>query len=135
MFTSKLHKQWTSLDNQQILEDIRRFLIGILTAKCELSSCVPGINMNLTELLTIACLWQILTVRTVRITTVPPLWYARLPSIGLSIRWRHASVFTQRNVCIADQLARTVPHLPVTALTKHLLLNPSFILWIRKDTH
>ncbi|MDT6262427.1 radical SAM protein [Enterococcus faecium] len=137
MFTSKLHKQWTGLDNQQILKNIRRFLIEYPNCEVRIRvPVVPGINMNLTELLTIACFVADLD-RFVPLELLPYHCYGMHGYQALGLEYPLADTpapSPKEMFALADQLARTVPHLLVTALTKTFiyLLNPSFILWINE---
>lgn len=131
MFTSKLHKQWTSLDNQQILKNIRRFLIEYPNCEVRIRvPVVPGINMNLTELLTIACFVADLD-RFVPLELLPYHRYGMHGYQALGLEYPLADTpapSPKEMFALADQLARTVPHLPVTALTKTFIIESKLYL-------
>ncbi|EOH93649.1 glycyl-radical enzyme activating protein [Enterococcus pallens] len=121
IFTNTLHKKWTGLDNQQILTNIRRFLIGYPNCEVRIRvPVIPGINMNITELLTIACFVADLD-RFVPLELLPYHRYGMhsYKALGLEYPLTDTPAPSHEEMyALADQLARTVPHLPVTTLAK-----------------
>ncbi|MGG5319057.1 glycyl-radical enzyme activating protein [Enterococcus sp. AZ072] len=120
-FTDELHKKWTGLGNQRILTNIRRFLIEYPSCEVRIRiPVIPGINMNVTELLMIACFVADLD-HFVPLELLPYHRYGmhsyqtlgREYPLGDIPSPSFAEMFE-----LADQLARTVPHLPVTTLAQ-----------------
>ncbi|MBO1308784.1 glycyl-radical enzyme activating protein [Enterococcus sp. 669A] len=121
IFTGELHKKWTGLSNQRILENIRRFLIDYPNCEVRIRiPVIPGINMEMTELLMTACFVADLD----RFVPLELLPYHRYGMHSYeTLGWEYPlgdtpSPTHEEMFGLADQLARTVPHLPVTTLAK-----------------
>ena len=86
--------------------------------------------MNLTELLTIACFVADLD-RFVPLELLPYHRYGMhgYQALGLEYPLADTPASSPKEMfALADQLARTVPHLPVTALTKTFIIESKLYL-------
>ncbi len=121
IFTSALHKKWTGLGNEQILENIRRFLIEFPSCEVRIRiPVIPGINMDMTELLMSACFIADLD-RFVPLELLPYHRYGMLTyrKLGLDYPLGDTPAPTTKEMLeLADRLARSVPHMPVTTANK-----------------
>ncbi|MGM0215957.1 glycyl-radical enzyme activating protein [Enterococcus sp. AZ109] len=121
IFTNELHKKWTGLGNQQILKNIRRFLIEYPNCEVRIRvPVIPGINMDIMELLMTACFVADLD-RFVPLELLPYHRYGMhsYELLGKEYPLKDTPAPSPKEMFeLADQLARTVPHLPVATLAK-----------------